>query len=109
MQLRVARLCLDCDEVHDAQACPICGSESFAYITRWVPAPERRARPRPEPSSETADAYRALLSSTPQQSGVSRWVRRGAFGLAALGVAGWVWRSAGQRTNGDDEIRKSSE
>jgi hypothetical protein len=89
----VARLCLDCDEVHDAQACPVCGSESFAYITRWVPAPERRARPRPQPDSETAEAYRALLTPAPQEAGVSRWVRRGAVGLAALGVAGFIWRN----------------
>ena len=30
--IRVARVCLDCDEVHDAQTCPICASESFAYV-----------------------------------------------------------------------------
>ena len=47
MQLRVARLCLDCDEIHDSQQCPVCASEAFVYLTRWVPAPERRIQSRP--------------------------------------------------------------
>ena len=49
MQLSVARVCLDCEEVHDAQACPVCASETFAYLTRWVPVQDRRTRPRPAP------------------------------------------------------------
>ena len=47
MQLRMARVCLDCEEVHDAQQCPVCASETFAFLTKWVPVPERRAQPRP--------------------------------------------------------------
>ena len=43
MQLRNARLCLDCEEVHDAAHCPACASESFAFITRWVPSPSADA------------------------------------------------------------------
>ena len=92
MQLHVARLCMDCDEVHDSQTCPVCGSESFAYITRWIPAPERRHRPRPPEPSETAATYRELLSPEPQQSGMPRWLRRGAVGLAALTAFGWAWQ-----------------
>src|SRR5262245_16819432 len=90
MQLRMARLCLDCEEVHDAQQCPLCASETFTYLTRWVPAPERRARARPQEQapSETATAYREMLHPTPH----SPWraVRRGAVGLALFGVAGWL-------------------
>ena len=98
MQLRNARLCLDCEEVHDAQQCPACASETFAFITRWVPAPERRGRPRtPEPQRpEELQAYRLMLDPEEQQHG-SRWtlVRRGALGLALFGVAGWLWKSGG--------------
>src|SRR5688572_11108241 len=47
MQLRVARLCLDCEELHDSQRCPVCASEIFAYVSRWVPTPERRTQVRP--------------------------------------------------------------
>lgn len=41
MKLRDARLCINCDEVYEAEGiyarCPSCGSESFALISRWVP------------------------------------------------------------------------
>jgi hypothetical protein len=93
MQLRTARLCLDCEEVHAEQQCPACASETFAFITRWVPAPERRARPRePEPARpEELQAYRTMLEPEDHSSA---WtvVRRGAMGLALFGVAGWMWR-----------------
>jgi hypothetical protein len=45
MKLNVARLCVDCEEVHDAQRCPVCASESFAYLIRWVPAESRAPVP----------------------------------------------------------------
>jgi hypothetical protein len=92
MQLRTARVCLDCEEVHDSQQCPTCASETFAYLTRWVPVPERRARPRPtEPSNrEAVETYREML--TPESQSGWSLIRRGALGLAIFGVAGWMWR-----------------
>lgn len=98
MQLRSARLCLDCDEVHDAQQCPQCASETFAFITRWVPVPDRSDRPQTrtratEPSSpEALGAYREMLHPEPQDGGKWRTIRRGAMGLALFGIAGWIWR-----------------
>ena len=92
MQLHVARLCMNCDEVHDAQMCPACGSETFAYISRWIPAPERRHKPRPPEPSETADTYRELLYPDTSKSGVGRWLRRGAVGIAAATAIGWAWQ-----------------
>jgi len=97
MQLRNARLCLDCDEVHDEGQCPICASESFAFIKRWVPASERRSRQRPPDeattNSETIATYKELLSPH-EQSRLSAWqlVRGGAVSLAVLGAAGWLMR-----------------
>jgi hypothetical protein len=114
MQLHVARLCMDCEEVHDKQTCPVCGSETFAFISRWVPAPERRRRPRPEPS-ETVDTYRELLSPSKTNSGVARWLRRGAFGAAAIAALGWAWQQrAGTgsqigNTAGSDETERVKE
>jgi hypothetical protein len=88
MQLAIARLCLDCDEVHNEQHCPVCASEAFAYLTRWVPAPERRMRPR-ETTSPVADVYRELTSPTPSRG---RLLTRGAIGVTAIAVSGWMWR-----------------
>jgi predicted nucleic acid-binding Zn-ribbon protein len=91
MQLRVARVCLDCEEIHDAQQCPACGSESFAFISRWVPAPERRARARPALPDDHAETYRQLLATDRAEPARMRWLKRGAFGLAAVAVARWMW------------------
>ncbi len=117
MQLRNARLCLDCEEVHDAQHCPACASESFAFITRWVPSPSSSAeppqpapdqvrpeRPQPRPRSEdvepaareTLDTYRQLLDRAPRPS-PWRFVPHGAVGLALFGLAGWVLKQNNQR------------
>jgi hypothetical protein len=102
MQLRTARLCLDCDEVHDAQQCPLCASETFAYLTRWVPVPERphnnASRPADVDAPETVGAYRAMLQPAAERprGGVWRTVRRGAVGLALFGIAGWALRQGGR-------------
>ena len=89
MQLRVARLCLDCEEIHAARTCPRCTSETFALISRWVPAPERRERPRPETGQ--ADTYRALLSESEEKPPSHRWLKGGAM-LATIGLGGWLLR-----------------
>ena len=50
MQLNVARLCANCENVHDERACPACGSETFTFLTNWVPttnSDKPRHRPRP--------------------------------------------------------------
>jgi len=98
MRLNVARLCLDCEEVHDAGHCPTCGSETFAFLTRWVtPAarPPRAIRPPgpdvpPAERVEQLDAYERLLK--PERSRNGRLMARGAIGLAVLGAARLAWR-----------------
>ena len=50
MQLRIARLCLDCEELHVADACPICASERYAFLSAWLPSEERRRWRRPAPA-----------------------------------------------------------
>jgi len=106
MQLRNARLCLDCDEIHEEPHCPLCASESFAFIKRWVPASERRARQRQPAEAEidgerreTVTTYKELLASS-QEPRLTAWqlVRGGAVSLALLGAAGWMWRRNAQAT-----------
>lgn len=102
MQLRTARLCLDCEEVHDDRQCPVCASETFTYLVRWIPSDERRRRPRVEaadPEGDASiDALRRLTASEPPPPRGGRMLKRGMVGLAALGVAGWLW---GGRKDGE--------
>lgn len=60
MQLKTARLCLNCDEVHDAQACPVCVSETFVYLTRWVPRSQLVSRRVVPPRANTTVPQRAV-------------------------------------------------
>jgi len=55
VNLSEARLCLDCEELHTEERCPVCASETFSFVTRWIPAgagdeprPRERSRPRRE-------------------------------------------------------------
>jgi hypothetical protein len=95
MQLRNARLCLDCEEVHDAAHCPACTSESFAFITRWVPLPAADVARHHAPEAQSPEAlatYREMLSPPAEPASPWRHVKRGALGLAIVGLAGWAWR-----------------
>lgn len=90
MQLRKARLCIDCEEIHDQWQCPICASETFAFLTQWMPAPERRKRPR----LPTGDLARlAALGEEKEDGGavaflnsLVRWTRRARGHLEAIGI-----------------------
>ena len=96
MQLRNARLCLDCEEVHDAPQCPACASEMYAPITRWVVAPERRTHSRsepPSPSASRAEIYRELLNAENRPSRTRRLLKGGVLGVAAIGLLGWFMRT----------------
>lgn len=42
MQLRTARLCLDCEELFAGDSCPVCASERYAFLSSWIPVEERR-------------------------------------------------------------------
>jgi hypothetical protein len=99
MQLRMARLCLDCEEVHDAQQCPVCASESFAFLTRWIPAPDRRTGPRPVESHpsvqrERLEAVRGLTRGHVLTGSL--------LGITTLGVLGWLVGRAGASQTADE-------
>ena len=68
MQLRVARLCLDCEELHTDNACPRCASESYAFLSNWLHVEERR-RWR-QPSGKDSDSDEGIGRS------IGRWIRR---------------------------------
>jgi len=96
MQLRLARLCLDCEEIHDRQQCPICASESFAFLSRWVPSPERAiaARRSPPPIEP------AVKSKSATGTKAIGW---GVVGLGVVGLAQWLAR--GQKIIEDAALR----
>ena len=68
-------------------------------MTRWVPAPERRGRPRPVTSPQ-AEVYRALLSPEATPRPGRRLLKQGVLGLTAIGLIGWLVRNTkGDRTS----------
>ena|SRR5437868_5157303 len=83
MQLRTARLCLDCEEIHETQECPVCLSEAGIYVSRWIPAEERRR----------AGRFPTATNVVPIKSGVVRWMQRGVVGLAVIAAGRWWWRA----------------
>jgi hypothetical protein len=113
MKLDAARLCLDCEEVHEDQVCPVCSSEAFAYLTRWVqpatearitrpPQARRMAEPAPSHTTRTPEqieAYRQLIEGKPPARG--GLLAKGVLGLAAFSLAGWAWRASRARTDAD--------
>jgi hypothetical protein len=73
MQLRVARLCLDCEELHTEDRCPRCISEHWAMVSTWLPVEERRRFRRP--SSQTAQTRKRGLAGIVEAMG--RWIEGG--------------------------------
>jgi len=110
MKLEIARLCLDCDEIHEDQICPVCSSEAFAFLTRWVkPSAEHRAEARripapvqssahPARTPEQIEAYRQLIEGKPDKG--PGLVAKSVMGLAAVSLIGWAWRSTAKRNGG---------
>ena len=108
MRLDEARLCLDCEEIHDDPECPSCGSEAFAFLTRWVkPAPSADGslppdRPvthrtnRSATDAEHLEAWRRIVEGKPPAVARGKMVTRGILGLAAMGLAGWAFQRVGR-------------
>jgi len=71
-------LCLDCEELHDQPFCPTCASEEFAYISRWIEAPERRATKRVPAAPVNMKRQIAVY---------------GLLGVAVGGLARWWWKA----------------
>ena len=69
MQLRVARLCLDCEEVYAGESCPVCASERYAFLSTWLPSEERRKwrRSGPRAAREGNGLFQAIGRA------LSRW------------------------------------
>src|SRR5262245_20135897 len=82
MQLREARLCLDCEELHTEERCPVCASEAFAFVTRWLPVDERRTRARKPPPAP----------APPPPTRGSGWIKAATAGVALATAAQWLWR-----------------
>jgi hypothetical protein len=94
MNLRTCRLCLDCEEIHDAQQCPSCASESFVYLTRWIPVAVRGEGPPPPAARPDRAVYKRLLVADAIRPKAVRLLKRGAVGLAAISLARWLWRQS---------------
>lgn len=85
MQLRVARLCLDCEELHSENCCPRCASQSYAFLVNWLPVEERRRWRRPAPiagqESVWSDGPAGLVRA------FGRWLSGEATPITTMGPA----------------------
>jgi len=93
VQLTTARLCLNCEEVHDGQACPICASETFSYLTRWVPHSQPHPRATTRPRLGPTALHRAAVGGVATgltTFGLYQWFKRAQarVELAAMGDVG---------------------
>jgi hypothetical protein len=108
MHLGVARLCLDCHEVHEYERCPACTSEAFAFITRWIKlesGPTRTpARPDDTPeAAEKIETYRQILQPTPRHARAGKWLRNTSLLVVAGYVARLGWLVAKKQSRGPDD------
>jgi hypothetical protein len=87
MQLRNARLCLDCEELHEDPQCPLCASESFAFLSRWVPAEERRRAKR---GRQKVESQAPAVVPSPRNN---NWIAGGLAGVALIAASRWLFRS----------------
>ena len=85
MQLRVARLCLDCEELHNADACPRCASQAYAFLSNWLPVDERRKWRRPV----QAAAQGPWWAQTPAEAmrTFGRWLAGDSSPITTIGPA----------------------
>ena len=100
MHLSVARLCLDCQEIHADDRCPACTSEAFGFITRWVKldATTRSSKPKDlAAESSRLEDYRQILNPTPRRLPAARWLRKGGLVVAAGVLARWGWQLASEQ------------
>lgn len=94
MQLRVARLCLDCEELHTDNACPRCASESYAFLSNWLHVEERRRWRLP--------AGQADKSGEGIGRSIGRWIR----GQKSAAPAGPLTRASDHVPNLDFDDSK---
>jgi hypothetical protein len=85
MHLGVARLCLDCHEVHEYDRCPTCTSETFVFLTRWVVLDDVSRdktfeRQLPSAAAEKIAVYRQMLNP---QTPAGKWLRNAGIFVAA--------------------------
>lgn len=100
MQLRVARLCLDCEEVHAEDRCPRCISEHYALLTTWLPVEERRRfRRGARPARPRRHGLMGVFDD------VARWIRGGEVLDAP---AGWATRRSDQIAMLDTDERAAA-
>ena len=74
IELKRARLCLDCEMIFEGPACPACTSGSFVPVTRWIRPTVRQESERPAPSPPPAPKPKRLLRK-------SLYVGLGAYGV----------------------------
>lgn len=79
LDLRRARLCLDCEVIFQGVQCPACSSASFVPLTRWIRPIARETAPKPAAPVQEAAITRA--SKPKRLFKKSLYVGLGAYGM----------------------------
>jgi len=80
VDLRKARLCLDCEMIFDAPRCPACASASFIPVTRWI-RPSLREIERAAPAEAPVAGGASPMKPPKRLLRKSVYVGLGAYGL----------------------------
>ena len=80
IDLKRARLCLDCEAIFDGPECPACTSQTFVPLTRWI-------RPAAIPRREERAPIRASQTPAKTATRPGRLLKKSLYvGLGAYGM-----------------------
>ena len=92
--LEKARLCLECDTIHDLPSCPQCGCDTYYYVGHWIrpqPAPQPEPAPEPPPADRGIEPPKFETLHPPR--GKRRILRKIVFaGAGLLAAYGLLFR-----------------
>ena len=75
-RLRDTRLCMGCEVLFEADACPVCGSEAFVPVSKWIKPLQPAAQEREAHSSATGSPGKSVRQPDGPVSLLSQYLHR---------------------------------